>query len=532
MLTKRMLFEKNHHIAFFAAMLSGVFIHLFGLVNTLHNYDDIAILPFGFGTAIPSGRWFLGILAGIYHFFFGSYNLPFFNGVICLLFIALSAACLVRIFDIQSKKISAAVGLLFAVFPAATSILFFKYTAIYYGFALYLSVLAAKLLILPRGKRSFFLAALCIVLSLGIYQAYLPVTVTILLVWLIKRCMENTEESCKKIFLSGLMYCLCLIIALAVYRLLVEGIIGVANYVIENHYDWVEAFSYGTKVEKLSLESYQGINQMGQMSIGKFFTAIWTSFRNFYLLPIHDYCSLAQNIVLKIIYPLFWLFSTGLIVYTVKARRMPLPKILTIALLWLIYPVAVNLIGVMCPDSDIYTLMVFSFVMVGCTPLLLWQAAPPVSSVKRQKKVGGSLTVMVLLMAFCYAQLANLNYSILYYQNRQIENYASTMTAQIRMTPGYDAKKQWVFVGKIDDPSFNSAWDDVPSFGFQLTPQDIMNKYSGKSWFSNYIGHDVKWDDATAKKIRKSKEFKEMPCWPNEGSVKVIDRYVVVKFAD
>lgn len=526
------MLEKSPVIAFLSAFICGTFVHIFGLVNTLHNYDDIAILPFGFGTAIPSGRWFLGILGGLYHFFFGSYNLPFINGVICLLFVALSARTVVVIFDVKSRRIAAAIGLLFIVFPATTSILFFKYTAIYYGFALYLSVMAAKLLIKPRSKASFFISALLSVLSLGIYQAYLPVTVTILLVWLIRKGLENGEESPKKIFLSGVMYCLNILIALIVYRLIVEGIIQIANYVIEYHYDWVEAFSYGTKVEKISLESYQGINNMGQMSVGKFFGAIWTAFSSFYLLPFCDYCSLAQNLVLKILYPVFYLFSSGMIVYTMKVRKFRLPRILTVAFLWLIFPVAVNLIAVMCPDSDIYTLMVYSFVMVGCTPLLLWEAVPPVDSVRLKKAAVRGISAAVLLMVFCYSLLANLNYSILYYQNRQIENYAATMTAQIRMTEGFEPDMKWVFVGKINDPAFSSAWDDVTSFGFRLTPQDIMNKYSGKSWFSNYIGHDVKWDDGTAKAIRKTDEFKQMPCWPSAGSIRVIDHKIVVKFAE
>ena len=524
--------DKNYNIAFFSALLFGLFVHLFGMVNTLHNYDDIAILPFGFGTAIPSGRWFLGVLGGIYHFFFGSYNLPFFNGFFCLVFVALSARCLVQIFDVRSRRISAAMGFLFAVFPATTSILFFKYTAIYYGFALYLSVLAAKLLIHPRSKGSFFLSALFTVLSLGIYQAYLPVTVTILLVHLVGRALDSREEGAKKIWLSGLMYGLNLLLALIAYRLIVDGIINIANYIIENHYDWVEAFSYGTKVEKISLETYQGINQMGQMSIEKFFGALWSSIKTFYLLPFCDYCCLAQNIVLRCLYPLFYLFSTALVLFTLKVKKPRFSAVMTTILLWLVYPIAVNLITVMCPDSDIYTLMVFSFVMVSCTPLLLWDKAPSVSSARVQKGARRTLGIAILLMIFCYSLLTNLNYSVMYYQNRQIENYAAALMTQIRMTDGYDASKQPVLVGKINDPQFKSPWDDVPTYGIHYTAQDIMNKYSGKSWFSNYIGAEVKWDDSTAKKLRKTEAFQTMPCWPAQGSVKVIDNYVVVKFQE
>ena len=43
-------------IAVAAAMGVGTVTHLFGLVNILHNYDDIAQQPRGYGTGISSGR--------------------------------------------------------------------------------------------------------------------------------------------------------------------------------------------------------------------------------------------------------------------------------------------------------------------------------------------------------------------------------------------------------------------------------------------------------------------------------------------
>ncbi len=528
MQSKLQFLKKNTNITFISAFVFGLVVNLFGLINTVHNYDDIAVLPFGFGTSVTSGRYILGALGGIYHLLFGSYNLPFLNGTICLIFVALAAKCLVSIFDIKSKKICVGVGLLFAVFPATTSILFFKFTSIYYGFALYLSVLSAKILI--KSKRGFILSVLLNVLSLGIYQAYLPLTVTILLVYLIKRAIDKHDETFMSAFKTGMYYCLTIVVSLVLYKLILDATIFVCNYFIENQPELIAAFANGETVDKLSLNSYQGINEMGKITLPQLFSSIIMSIKSFFLLPINDYCSLAQTFVLKISYALLYLFSVAIIIYTIVKKRKKAGIVAITALMWLLYPIAVNLIVIMCPASDIYTLMVYSFIMVISTPLLLWESMPEFNRKKVFDASKKSITIIFSLIIFSYSVLLNLNYSKMYFYTRQAENYANSIVTQVRMTEGFDTSKKWVFVGKINDKLLKNDWDNVPSYGIPRTTQDMLNMYSRTSWFSNYIGYDIPWANDKTNEIKKTDEFKAMPCWPDEGSIKVIDKYVVVKF--
>ena len=524
----RTFLNKNTNLTFASAFIFGVFINLFGLINTIHNYDDIAIQPFGFGTSVTSGRYVLGALGGIYHLIFGSYNLPFFNGVVCLLFVALAAKCLVSISDIQSKKIGIGIGFLFAVFPTTTSVLFFKFTAIFYGFALYLSVLAAKVLI--KSKHGFLLSALLSVLSLGIYQAYLPLTVTILIVYLIKRAIDSDNETFVSVFKTGLYYCLNIVVSLVVYKLVLDMTIYVCNYFIESQQELIAAFANGEAVSKLSLNSYQGIDQMGKVTILSLFESIIQSVKSFFMLPFHDYCSLAQTFVLKISYAVFYLASTSLIIYTIIKNKMKVPLVAIILLMWILFPVCVNLIVVMCPSSEIYTLMVYAFIMVLCTPLLLWESMPIIKNKKVYSFVKKGLSITFALVIISYSVLLNLNYSKMYFYTRQAENYANSIVTQVRMTDGFDTNKKWVFVGDINDPLLKNDWDNVPSYGIPRTTQEMLNMYSRKSWFSNYVGYSIPFANNKADEIRKTQEFKAMPCWPDEGSIKVIDKYVVIKF--
>ena len=47
-------FFAKYKIPLFAGFFTALFAHLFVLVNILHNYDNVAILPSGYGTGIAS----------------------------------------------------------------------------------------------------------------------------------------------------------------------------------------------------------------------------------------------------------------------------------------------------------------------------------------------------------------------------------------------------------------------------------------------------------------------------------------------
>ena len=60
MISKEII-KKPWFSAFVSGTATGIATHLFGLVNVLHNFDDIAVQPAGYGTGLRSGRWLLTI---------------------------------------------------------------------------------------------------------------------------------------------------------------------------------------------------------------------------------------------------------------------------------------------------------------------------------------------------------------------------------------------------------------------------------------------------------------------------------------
>ena len=160
--------------AFIYSFVIGCFTHMFGLINVLHNYDNIEVQLQGYGTGIESGRWLLSILGDTFiKLGFGN-NLPWICGILFIVLISISLAFIVDIFEITEKKYIFLTAACFTTFPTITSTLFFRYTAIYYGIAILLAVISAWIVIKTENKcTGVMISSLCMAFSLGFFRFYL-----------------------------------------------------------------------------------------------------------------------------------------------------------------------------------------------------------------------------------------------------------------------------------------------------------------------------------------------------------------------
>lgn len=492
------------------ALISGVIVHLFGLVNVLHNYDDIAVQPRGYGTGITSGRWVLQILGDLVDMCGGNYNLPTVNGIVFIAFLAVAAGFLVSAMEVRNKFSAAALGILFVVFPTVTATMYFHYTLVYYGMAVLCAVLAAW--IADKHKYGILLSAVCVAVSLGIYQAYVPMTIAIFVAQLIRQTLDR-DFDVRKVIFRGLKDCAALVLGLALYFVCLK----------------ISLALYGTQ-----LSDYQGVGTMGQLSLAELPRLIWSSFFSFCTFPVRNYCALADTKLLKLTFLALGAVTVFLIGYLLLQKENRLARAILAALLCLVFPIAVNFIVIMCPGSWIYTLMVYSFVLVPCVPVTLLECLPEGSGKKFVPKTICKVVALLLaIVIFSYANGANISYMSMHFSNRQVENYVNSLVIQARMTDGFTAEKKWAFVGEVDDPLFYSYWSDVPYYDSTNPGNVLINKYSRQWWIQYYVGYLVPMADSSElEQVTQTETFREMPCWPDEGSIKVIDDLLVIKFQE
>ncbi len=500
-------------VAFAAALAFGVITHLFALTNVFHNYDDIANMPGGYGSGVAPGRWFLEILGMIVLRLGLNYNLHTLNGLMFLFLLAVSAGFLVSFLDVKNRYSAAAIGMLFAAFPTATATLFFRFTAPLYGVAILLAVLAAWVFEKYKCLRGAVLSILCITLSMGIYQAYVPLTIGMFVLKLICQAMDE-ETTIQDLVRKGIVDCVVLALGVALYM------VGQKTAVAISGVDLIE---------------YRGIDTMGQLSLPQIPALIWQALKTVIALPFQDFAGVAVRKIQKLDYLLLGGITAVMVGMICLLRVRSVLKTLAIGVLCLLFLIGANFIVVMCPETNVYTLMVYGLVLLGCAPLAFYEKLPTMDGIlgKMRPILVKLLAIGMAVMIFGYTYYANTNYTALYYANRQIENYVNSITIQVRMTEGFDTEKEWAFLGEIEDPLLDCMWEEETTYGGNGFTEYLLNHYSLGNWFRMYVGYKLPMaDEEKTAQLHQTQEAAEMPCWPDQGSVKVIGDTVVVKFQE
>lgn len=490
-----------------SALVYGLLVHLFALTNLIHNHDNIASQPGGFGMGVELGRWFLEFLGRFFDKAGWNYNVPSFNGMVYIAILAITAGFLVSALRIRSKVSAVLIGALFVAFPAVTVAMAFRFTAIFYGISSLFAVLAVW--ILRRFRWGLPASVVLMALSMGIYQAYIPMTIALFVLQLICEGLRG-EADAKKLILHGLYDCLALLLGLALYFVCVN----------------LSTAAFGV--------AFDGSTNLGFQSLRDLPRVIFNALRVVCMLPVQDYWGVANRALMRISYLLLGVVTAVLVVQILYQKVKNIGTSAIVCLLCPVFLLAVGFIEVMINSKEIYTLMVYSFCLLACAPLAILECIPPEMQGKKAetffRKV---LSFLVTVLVCFYGYYANVNYTAAYFAGEQVDNYLSGVVLRATMTEGFTTDKQWAFIGNIDDPLLESSWNDEISYvGFWFTEHEL-NEYSRNDWIENYIGYDLPMaEDAAVAALAETEEVKAMPCYPNAGSIRIIDNTVVVKFGD
>lgn len=503
---KSCVYDKRVQKCFWAAVFFGFFSYLYCFVNNLNNYDNIACTPGGaggYGTGILSGRWMLSILGDFIDKWWGNYNIPIFNGVVAILFLALAACVLTQIFEVENEFFYILFGGITAVFPAVASGMFFTYTIHYYMLGVLFAVIGVWCA--KNGKLiGLVCCGLLLACSLGIYQAYYPLAVGVFILLLIKITL-NSDCSLKQIIILGFKYLAALILGYVFYRVILSLCLNL----------------YGT-----ALGDYQGINEMGKISMSQLPVLVLQTYKQFLKLPFMDYMSITATRVLKI--SVLGIYIITLASVIILALQKQFKKTALLILLLAFFPAAVNLIIIMVPNGEIYTLMVMGLLSVFYLPLVLADNIN-IKDLKMQKSVKTLAAIILSVCVLNYVWLNNGNYRGLYYSNKQLENYYATMYTRIKSAENYRQDLPVKLIGKeIDDTSYFNNWEETPfTYGGNKAQ---LNAYSRLASIRNYLGYyssEVAVGSEEYEKYRS--EVEKMSRYPDYGSVKVVEDAVLVR---
>ena len=506
--------------AFYAAFAAGLAAHLYQFTNKLYNYDELANTPGGIGLSTEQGRWLLNWMGRFMRSVFGgSYSLPFFNGIFALLFLALSAGMVVSVFQVRNKLTAGLIGGLMTVFPAVVSMYFFMFLALYYAIGIFFSVFAAWLTVkYPKNIIANIAAVVMIACSLGVYQAYFPDTVCILLIVVILKAAfggVKEKKEWKEFFLMIARFLVVMAAGVAVYFLINKAVLAVTH---------------------IQLTSYQGGDTMGKITIAQLISALKSCYTSFFDMGFSDVMGISYNRTVRRLIKVVWiLFAAGIGAYLVLKKKEYLNKVIVLCGI-LVFPVAMFLIYVMAPNSYCYTLMAYSVVFFFVF-FLLWLDAcsrnlklhAPVKSITNW--VSALLTAALVIVFVWYA---NGNNMALEYTKYHDFSYVQTLVTKIRSVEDYSQDKPVIVVGTQINDSTNgmgSLIGDTFTVGGKADTNlgynsllYLMSDYLG---FSPYYGTYEEIQNWMQREV-----VREMPSYPADGSIQVIDDTIIVKLSD
>lgn len=511
--------SKQEWYTFASALLAGLAAHLYQYTNKLYNYDDLFTNPGGFGTGVYFGRWFLQIMGEWMDRFLGNYSLPLFNGLVALLLLAAGAALITRLFQVKDRLLAIFVGVFFVTIPSVVCMNFFMFTVAYYAVGLFLSILSGYLMV-RHGKKPWIsaLAILMLACAVGTYQAYVTNTICMLVMSVIMLSAFSGEEvTAADIVKTSVRYVISLALGMACYFGFMK--LSLAYWQVE-------------------LGGYQGIENMGKIDLARLPGMLYDCYFSFLWFCKNDILWENPTSVVKKCIFVMYAISAVLTAYILVKKRKDIGKLVLLLLSLAAYPVAVFFIYIMVPDGWIYPLMTFSVVFIYLFMFVLLDKgmacfdAPGVSFVPQLMHWGVSLAAIAITIIYIWN--ANGNYMLMQYTQYHDMAYFETMVTQIKSTEGYRDDLPLAVIGDtIEDETNKTGGMYAAEFDLPGKMESNVNAYSRWHIMTQYLGFypTFLFDDVTSE-IALLPEVQAMPCYPDDGSIQIIDDVIVVKLSE
>ena len=503
----------HFRLTMLSAVIFGILAHGVALVNKFSMVDDPQFL-FDVGVTFRSGRWFLGILGELVRWIFGSpnFSLPLFGGLICLLLLGLCACVLIELLELRGKADCILVTGLMVVLPVVAGFYCYLFTAPYYLFGLLLALSGCFLLCRFRKAWAYLGGVVLLTLSTGIYQAFIPTMLCVFLMVFLRQTQKSEAWSVKKLLLEIVGYvsaCLCFLALYALFNSLCLKVLG------------------------LSMTGYNGLSDPVSGGVGEYLQRVKLSYylflkpdgtnRSAYMYPFRLYTLYYVNLGMLV------LAAANFVWQRLRKDRI---RGLSAFLALCVFPLAVNFIYVMCAPKIVHSLMVYSQLLFWLLPwcLLRWEPVCPEKE-KLSRWITKFACVLLAAASLMYVRYDNVVYLRMdLYQTRTIQ-YFTTIITQVKSLDGYESGLKLTFVNK--DFNRDPTFVDIPEFTtFAVEPilqhTAELTAHSFREFLNQWCGFDAEIVDEAD--YRDLPEVREMPQYPNAGSIRIIGDTVVIKF--
>lgn len=507
--------EKNIKLCFLVGMIIGIITHLYMLTNKLTNWDDVNSLN-RFGAGDNIGRWLLKYVNPL-----GStYSIPAVHGMIMIVFLSISACLIYHMLGLHSVTSAVLIPTVMLTFHSVACTMTFMFTVHSYGLAIFMLCLAVFIMRKNHWYDFFAGGALC-VLAMGIYQSYISIAITLMLLTIVKDVLS--EKLNKDIIFLGIKYIVTLAVSTVIYMKLC-GII----------------------YPNIGQETYAGVGQMGKIRLTEVPVMIarcYKRFLEFFILKPFAYMSKTMHVMNITICVCIGLLFVLIVIH--KKIYVKYLSLIILSIAMFLIPFASAFVYFMAPDAPFSMLMLYAYCLIPVLLIFLWEKWIEIKDQDKNltcyKMISFVICVCILISAYSNYLISNTAYMRMHISYERVYAYFNRIIETVELTDGYEKGDPVSILGEfyyVDNPSpvdIESFYmtDELREMSGVTLENGLVTSGVRDNFIENFIGFEMANIDFERKEeLMNTSQYQDMPCYPQKGSIEKIEDVWVVKLCD
>lgn len=448
-------------------------------------------------------------------FFRNLVSLPWLIGILGLAWTSIAVFLTIKLFDLRSRVLKILVaGIMVTNITNIGQVAAYIYEFDFNCFALLFSVLAAYLWDRGKGFPSILIGSLCVMISIGIYQAYFAVTLTLIIGKSLLDLLEGMDV--RKVLYRGLRALLMVGIGGILYLLAGKLIYGITGIQPQERTDALALNDQNPLLLYLDL-----VQPALEYFVENILHVVYDSLG--FLLAFYGVLALLTLSLVRIII----------------VRKFRFDRILLIVVLLALLPFAMSSIYFLAKGNGVHDLMNYAFwftyIFIGLFAFrLCWEDMTPVRCTQALPLIASILLGVIIWQNVVVANTA--------YVKKELEANAtlSTMTrvvARLEQQEDYVPKETPVaFVGTYKHAYVFQGAHEVSSIvglsARTAIPRDtslyFYNAY--QTYFAYVLQYPVQFcSNDVHKQLKQDPRVEAMPAFPHQDCMEMIDGVLVIK---
>lgn len=500
--------------------LSGLMVHYTVYSNQLMTPDGTiaGFYRLSGEWELSLGRWGL-IVADLLQ---GGVINSAFSAMLSLLVLSLSGLLLTKLFNTTSLLLGTLLCMTLTCSPMAAMILMYPYCAVPYSVSIFFAIAAAYCAFSPCAHKFAAIGAgvVFLTLSISFYQSNLGTFLIAGAGYVVLYLLNPTHQ-----FMDVLE---------GIKKFILAAVAGVGIY--------AGVMKLTLFMADVNMADYKNADQLSPLqSFYQLDSSIKATYRTFYQFFFGD--QIVRNAFAeKYIYlGLAVLFLLLIALFTVKVKRSPAMFFITTGIL-LVFPLLANVIQLAIPGTFVYLLMTGGMMLI--VPFLiglfnLWYYSSSHTTDTIKKGMSGLFVCLIAGLLWSYSLTNQNDALVMLSDQRQSEQLANRIWSQLEQSEYRNGESTLLITGAPHKGNYPTPYpklmeraNEGARFG------TVWETYDGNidTWYNFFQMHlGVSYKRCTPKQFKEiaaTKEYQDMPLYPEKQSVKKIDGVYVVKLSE